>query len=185
MAGKQNQRVRLTKQLLSNSLIKLLNDKPIGKITIKELCENAGLNRSTFYLYYADQYALLDEIETELIDHAQEHLLKIDSDANSLQYLSSLLTYIQKRADIFRTLLCRQESSSFQTAFTDAAFLHLKRHLVLRVPDTVVNYVYNYLIMGCVSIIKQWIASGFDLSCEAMAELIFRLSDKAASAVLQ
>ncbi len=183
MSGNQNQRVRLTKQLLKNSLTALLNTKPIGKITIKEICESAGINRSTFYLYYTDQYALLEEIEKELIDHAQEHLQKIDSSIGSLQYLIALLTYIQQHADLFGTLLCRQESLSFQTAFVDTAFLHLRHSLAIHASDAVVGYVYNYLIMGCLSMIKQWIESGFDLSCEEMAELIFRLSEKAASAV--
>lgn len=183
MARKENQRVKLTKKLLKDSLIGLMHNKPIGKITIKEICENAEINRSTFYLYYTDQYALLKEIENELIAHAQEHLKKIDSDAGSLQYLAALLSYIQDHADIFRTLLCRQESLSFQSAFVETSFLNLKLKLSLNCPESVAGYVYNYLIMGCLSMIKQWIEAGFDLSSKDMADLIFRLSDGAASAV--
>lgn len=178
---KQNQRVKLTKQLLKNSLMELMHNKPIGKITIKKICENADINRSTFYLYYTDQYALLEEIEKELIDQAQEHLQKIDSDAGNLQYLTALLSYIQKHADIFRTLLCRQESLSFQSRFVETSLLHLKLNLSFNCSETMANYVYNYLIMGCLSMIKQWIKADFDLSSQEMANLIFRLSDKAAS----
>ena len=58
--NKENQRVKLTRQLLQNSLIELMQEKPIAKTTIKEICETADINRSTFYLYYADQYALLN-----------------------------------------------------------------------------------------------------------------------------
>lgn len=183
MAQKQNQRIKLTKQLLKNSLVELLHKKPIGKITIKEICENAEINRSTFYLYYTDQYALLAEIENELIEHAQEHLKKIDSNAGSLQYLTALLSYIQEHADIFRTLLGRQESVSFQSAFVGTSFLNLKLKLSLNCSESVAGYVYSYLIMGCLSMIKQWIEADFDLSSKDMADLIFRMSDKAASAV--
>lgn len=183
MARKENQRVKLTKKLLKDSLIGLMHNKPIGKITIKEVCENAEINRSTFYLYYTDQYALLAEIENELIAHAQEHLKKIDSDAGSLQYLTALLSYIQEHADIFRTLLCRQESLSFQAAFVEASFLNLKLNLSLNCSESVAGYVYNYLIMGCLSMIKQWIEAGFNLSSKDMADLIFRLSDGAASTI--
>lgn len=181
MAQKQNQRVKLTKQLLKNSLIELMHKKPIGKITIKEICERAEINRSTFYLYYMDQYALLSEIENELIEHAQEHLKKIDSNAGNIQYLEALLSYIEVHSDIFRTLLCHQESLSFQSAFIEASFLHLKLNLSFHCSEAVAGYVYNYLIMGCLSMIKQWIEADSDMSSKDMAELIFRLSDGAAS----
>ena len=183
MIRKQNQRVKLTKQLLKNSLMKLMHKKPIGKITIKEICENAEINRSTFYLYFTDQYALLSEIENELIDHAQEHLKKIHSNAGSIQYLEALLYYIEGHADIFRTLLCRQESLSFQSAFIEVSFLNLKSNLSLNCSESIAGYVYNYLIMGCLSMIKQWIEEDFDMSSKDLADLIFRLSDKAASVV--
>jgi len=183
MPGKQNQRVRLTRQLLSDSLITLLGEKPIGKITIKEICDHAGINRSTFYLYYADSYALLEEIEGDLIAHAQEHLLKIDSDAGSLQYLSALLGYIRQHADVMRTLLCRQASQSFQNAFLAKVFEHLQHSLVLSCEQPVTGYVYRYLVMGCLSMIKQWIESGFDLPADELASLIFRLSEHAVVAV--
>lgn len=141
----------------------------------------AEINRSTFYLYYNNQYALLDEIEQELIAHAQEHLKKIDYDAGSLQYLTALLSYIQEHADIFWTLLCRQESLSFQSTFIETSFLNFKLKLSLNCSESVAGYVYNYLITGCLSMIKQWIEAGFDMSSENMANLIFNLSDGAAS----
>lgn len=184
MNKKTNQRIKLTKQLLKNSLMELMHKKPIGKITIKEICENAEINRSTFYSYFPDQYALLSEIENELIEHAQEHLNKLHSNTGSLQYLTALLTYIQERSDTFRTLLCHQESPSFQSTFVETSLLNLKLNLSLNCPESVADYVYKYLIMGCLSMIKQWIESEFDLPSREMADLIFRLSDKAVSAVI-
>jgi AcrR family transcriptional regulator len=181
VAQKENQRVKLTKQLLKNSLITLMHTKSIGKITIKELCENADINRSTFYLYYTDQYMLLNEIENELLSLVREHLGKIDSNIGSVRYLEALLSYIEDNADIFKTLLCRQESQSFQSAFIEASFLNLKLNISLNCIEPVSGYVYNYLIMGCLSMIKQWMESNFDISSKDMADLIFRLSDKAAS----
>lgn len=182
MKNKENQRFKLTRQLLKNSLVALMHSKPISKITIKEICENADINRSTFYLYYTDQYALLNDIENELLLHAQNHWEKIASDYGSIQYLQALLAYIKDNADIFRTLLCRQESLTFQERFIEALFKSLKLNLVLNCSECVSSYVYNFLIMGCLSIIKKWIESDFDMSCKDMSNLIFQLCDKAASA---
>ena len=67
---KENRKTRYTKMVLQNSLFELMEKKPIEKITIKELCENADINRTTFYAHYSDQYDLLAKIENETISWA-------------------------------------------------------------------------------------------------------------------
>ena len=68
----ENQRVRLSKMLLKNALIKLLKEKPLEKITIYELCAEAQLNRVTFYKYYGSQYDLLTDIENDCFRKLEE-----------------------------------------------------------------------------------------------------------------
>lgn len=51
-----------TKERIRNSLIQMLGNITIEKITIKELCMTAGINRTTFYKYYGSQYDVLNEI---------------------------------------------------------------------------------------------------------------------------
>ena len=62
----ENQRTRLTKRLLRENLLELLKEKPVEYITVKELCEYAELNRSTFYAYYTDVPALYTTAPTEV-----------------------------------------------------------------------------------------------------------------------
>ncbi len=179
MKKKENQRIKLTKTLLKNSLIELMHTKPINKITVKELCENADINRSTFYLSYTDQFALLKEIEEDLLLNAREHLKKIDSDLNSLHYLTELLYYMKANSDIFYTLLCRQENMSFQTAFINTSIGNLEINLNLQCDEKTSNYIYRYVTMGCLSLITKWFEADFDMSPEELAEMIFCLSDNA------
>ena len=49
-----DRRVKYTKMVLRNALIKLLETKPISRITIKEICEEADINRTTYYAHYTD-----------------------------------------------------------------------------------------------------------------------------------
>ena len=56
---KMDRKTRYTRMVLQDSLIELMKEKPISKITIKELCEKADINRTTFYAHYTDQYDLL------------------------------------------------------------------------------------------------------------------------------
>ncbi len=68
----ENQRIRLSKQLLRNALISLLEEKSINKISVREICETAEINRTTFYKYYGSQYDLLEDIENILLDELTE-----------------------------------------------------------------------------------------------------------------
>ena len=52
----------LTKQLLQNAFLKLLKTVSLHAISIRELCKEAGINRTTFYNHYGSQYDLLDDI---------------------------------------------------------------------------------------------------------------------------
>ena len=54
----ENQRIRITKRMLREALIRLLGKKPIEKIRVQELCQEAQINRTTFYKYYGNQYDL-------------------------------------------------------------------------------------------------------------------------------
>ena len=61
MAVKNNRRKIITKKILNDSLLELMQTKPISKITIKEICDLSDMSRSTFYLHYQDQSALLEQ----------------------------------------------------------------------------------------------------------------------------
>lgn len=54
-----------TKRALEASLKKLLNQKPLNKITINDITEDCGVNRMTFYYHFKDIYDLVDWILTE------------------------------------------------------------------------------------------------------------------------
>ncbi|MDF2588957.1 MAG: putative transcriptional regulator, TetR family [Anaerocolumna sp.] len=178
---KENQRIKLTKTLLKNSLIELMHKKPITKITIKELCENAGINRSTFYLYYTDQFALLHEIEQELLLQSENHIKKIGTNLAGISYLQELLHYMKDNSDIFRTLLCHQDNLPFQNAFIEATIKYLKINVSLQCSEKISAYLYSYLTMGALSLIRKWIESDFDLTENELATLIFHISDKTVS----
>ena len=64
---KIDRRIKYTKTLLKNSLVDLMREYPIAKISVKMLCETADINRSTFYAHYSDQFDLLITLEREVI----------------------------------------------------------------------------------------------------------------------
>ena len=71
---KMDARKRYTQMVLKQSFLKLLKEKPANRITVKEVCALAQLNRATFYAHYSDCFALMESIENELIDAFEKSL---------------------------------------------------------------------------------------------------------------
>ena len=61
-------RIQKTEQAIRNAFIELRTKKPLEKITVKELCALALINKSTFYAHYEDMYALSEAMEQETVD---------------------------------------------------------------------------------------------------------------------
>ena len=62
-----DKRVEKTKYAIKNAFMELRRKKSLEKITVKELCELAYINKSTFYSHYEDIYALSDAVEYEIV----------------------------------------------------------------------------------------------------------------------
>lgn len=60
-------RIQKTETAIKNAFMELRSQKPIEKITVKELCRLAQINKSTFYTHYNDIYALSDAMQAETI----------------------------------------------------------------------------------------------------------------------
>ena len=73
MPGKDH-RTRVTKMLIRRAFTDLLRVKPVQSISIKELCEKAGVNRGTFYAHYQSVHDLLVQMEDEMLAEINEVL---------------------------------------------------------------------------------------------------------------
>ena len=113
MAKNDNQRTRLTKLLLKNSLIKLLHKKQIYQITVSELCTEAELNRSTFYKYYGNVRDILEELEEETLAKGMQCMQEIEESGVGKEPLYRLLCYVKENKDIYQLLLNNDVTGDF------------------------------------------------------------------------
>lgn len=67
-------RIEKTKKCIINAFIELRSKKELEKITVKELCEKAQINKSTFYTHYHDIYDLSEQLEDELVTSLMDEL---------------------------------------------------------------------------------------------------------------
>ena len=104
MERRENQRVMLTKRLIQESLTELLKTEGIHKISVRALCEGAGINRSTFYRYYGSQYDVLTEMEEEVLQDVA-YLLRQDPVSSDREKLEAICAYFERHMDSVRVLV--------------------------------------------------------------------------------
>jgi len=71
---KQPEITERTKAILTDAFWQLYCQKDIHNISVKEITDKGGFNRSTFYQYFTDVYDVLNQIEDSLIDCVISHV---------------------------------------------------------------------------------------------------------------
>ena len=67
-------RIEKTERAIKQAFMELRAQKPLEKIKVKELCDLACINKSTFYAHYQDIYALANAMEDEMVEVVVESL---------------------------------------------------------------------------------------------------------------
>lgn len=157
---------------MDEALITLLDKKDFEYITIKEICDTAGVNRSTFYLHYENTSDLLKETTRYMID---KHLAyyEIDRKRISLQfetckheellfitneYLVPYLTFIKDNQRLFKVSI-KQFSSLNMDEVYGRMFKHIFNPILERfnVPEKERAYVMKFYLTGVFAIVMEWL----------------------------
>lgn len=174
---KIDQRVRLTQHLLKNALVQLMQEQHISKISIRAICEFAGINRSTFYVHYTDQYDLLKKVEQEVLDNLNKYLGKQDlSDERpiSIQILIKVLDYVKENMELFKALLSENCDFTFQkdlVALAQIISSQQNQLFDLRTQE----YIKIFGFTGTISMLQKWLNDGANESPAQMAEFIIQI----------
>lgn len=173
---KENQRTRLTKRLLRESLLELLEEKPVERITVKELCEAAELNRSTFYAYYQDVLSLYYEMGNELVDALLDYVRTGGVETESM------LTYIKERREMFALLIYNGHFMDVNSPLQRRILEETVRYTwpagaEMAVAGAEWKYILQYMFMGGSGLIHQWVRDGCDMEPSELAALLGGLTE--------
>ncbi len=170
---KSDRRVRRTRSLLQQSLIRLMEEKELQDISVKELADLADINRGTFYLHYTDIYDMLHRIEDELFVEFNDILDRnLDKEAQLTTHkavLAEVFSFLERHYDLSRVMIGPHGDSAFVNGLKNL----VKERLMRLVPDADPpgEYYYSFIVSGYVGVIETWLKSPSPLPAEEMAEL--------------
>lgn len=186
-----DRRVVRTQKYLKEALLRLMETKPVHSITIKELCECADLNRSTFYDYYKDIYELLTAVHNDLFEEMNIYVKASQKAAEQMDintqrtFLVAVIKYMRDHSFLFQTLLRCNEEHRFEREL----FQYFTKQLMMQkqdeLTDTMNRYEILYHCAGSFSILRQWILEDCPLSSEQLADIMISSSHHSLSEFIQ
>lgn len=176
-----------TAQKMDMALISLLKTKPFDYITVSEICQTAGVNRSTFYLHYETIGDLLNETTRYLLDgflsyfpvdkqsvafrisNCEPHELVFICDT----YLTPYFTYIKDHKDVFATALLHNKTLGFEDVYK-RLFENVFDPILERFcyPSDIRQYVMIYYLNGINAVVMEWLKNGCDKSTDEISKII-------------
>jgi len=109
MKEKTDLRIIKTKKILFDTLLKLMKKKNFEKIKISDICEEALINRSTFYAHFEDKYellmALFEEQKVSLLEKLEDNENTNFSKEYLMELLNILINHIDENRDIYSAIL--------------------------------------------------------------------------------
>lgn len=172
-----NQRVAVTKRMLREGLIRLLDVKPLEKINITELCHEAGINRTTFYRYYEYPKDILLEMQSEFIKETfggfQRPLTAKDIELFFMriyEHTNIVKLFFQYNSDTDWTLIFTQIYNSLTEKNVTNAFQGMDENSA--------KLLSAYLSGGAFFLARQWIMEEIPMSPKEVAAIAINVINK-------
>jgi len=174
---KSDRRTRKTRKAIKSAIMNLIVKKEISKITIKEISDLADINRKTFYTHYQDIYAVIDEIESDLI----EKIFKVldDNDIakivyNPYQLYRQLTELITDDIDFYALLV---NATIFDSMLNKTKKILGARIVSIFMDKTTVNavmlnYIIDFVVAGLIASYREWFNSDRQIPLEELSKQI-------------
>ena len=176
-----------TAKRMDEALITLLAKKDFAYITIKEICDLADVNRSTFYLHYENTSDLLKEATRYILDTFLSYF-SVDTedleeyyrqcDLSELlfitpRYITPYLTFIQENKMLFQTALRQFGSMDFEGVYK-RMFQRIFSPILYRfnIPQDRHAYMMKFYLSGITAVAMEWLVNGCEDDIQTVVEVI-------------
>ena len=173
----ESRRVRMTKRLMKDALLELLEQEELSNISVTALCERADVHRSTFYKYYKDPADLFLKLEEDFLDRIPlpPPVLDQRSEKQLLLATTAFFDFIKENGKAFRIFFSKSLESEFSSRLVERLCSGYITNVV-STDEITEQFTCIYIASGAVGLLREWITSDFPVSSRKIAEMIYSLS---------
>ena len=176
-----DRRTRKTNKAIKKALVKLMLEKDITKITIKDITEEADINRGTFYFHFSDIYEVLEQIENEIINKIYELIDEFDFKSPSkspLDFLLKLSSFLNDDREFNKLLIINEQSVTFLNKLKELFKDKIIKDNIKNI-DKKNHQLYacslTFIASGTIDLYKEWFKGNIDMSIEELSKAIHHL----------
>ncbi len=181
-----DRRARRSRRLLKESLLVLMKRKAFSQLSVRDVTDEADMNRGTFYLHYTGTVELLQSLEADLLQELEAlidaHLQETVDRGSVRPLLEPLLDFVVERQETWAVLLDEDDASGISQGLQ-----RLIRKKGAGVVETwfhpqnsqLGDYLLTFLAWGFIGLLKEWFAQDMALPQEELIAAAQRLADGA------
>lgn len=174
---KLDKRVIKTKKAIRQAFARLLSEKELNMITIKDISDGAEINRKTFHNHYAGVYQLLEEIENEITAALLDSFKDVDFKTNyqnPYEIFTRLTTIINNEPDFYAQLLRMEHNANLNTKIINILVDELRQAFRdgTDLEEVDMDTILLYTTSGIMAVYRNWYNSNREESLEEVAEKV-------------
>ena len=180
-----------TRNNLIEAFWELYKEKPLMKITVKEITDKAGYNRGTFYTYFSDVYEIHDILKKSLIpekDMILDPLMSLEkSGGRVFESFEKTNSYIRENSEKIAVMIGPEGDPSFVHDFK----MEIRKIIMGYVNDIGIKepqkfeYIIEYQISALIGIFQLWVEKKESMDEYALAELMEDVSENGATSMIE
>lgn len=179
---RENQRITITKRLLKDSMLRLLKEKELEKISVSELCREAGINRATFYRHYGIPRDVLMEIQMDLYHELRRTIPMPTAPGEVKPTIEKLCAFMADHMDLLRIIVQSNTDSDF-AAFINELYLEIWAEIgqlgaLRNLNQEDARMLTLYFAGGSYFVMRHWLLGNVSKSPEEMAYCLYELMSK-------
>ena len=168
MNTKTNQRYKETEELILQVFVGLIAKRQLSHITIKEICERAEINRTSFYLHFKDMSDLMEKTEVYLT-HTSGRLYDFVREEHGLkEKFDVYFEHIRKYRTFYKPYLTNGHELHFVDELMDLKSRSSERRSVREG-----SYSQAFFRAGISALVREWLEQGCEETSAGLSRLLF------------
>ena len=186
----EDRRARRSRRLLKASLLELMKHKTFSEISVRDVTDEADMNRATFYLHYSGTAELLQSVEEDLLAELQAlvdaHMQETVAIGSVNPVFEPVLDFLVEHRETCAVLFASSEASGFFQSLQ--RLVHENGAPLVRTwfrPEDpwLTEYLLNVLAWGFIGLLAEWFEKDMALPKAELLSAAQRLADGAAASL--
>ena len=175
--GRRRPRSKFTRDAIKQSFLKLLNERPLSQIKVRDIVSDCGVNRNTFYYYFHDIPSLVEEM---VMEQAEAIIRQYPSADTVRDFFETAISYILERKTLFLHIYHSSNREIFETYLwqmcEQIVALYIEAVLDGRqIKETDRLMIVQYLKAVSFGVISEWLQAGLGEDIRLFFDRIYDL----------